>query len=194
MKRVSFDWSLIDFEPVLLYAWEEKSAYRNMRYYVTSVSRNNGGGLTVSSNLTDAERDRLLQAAKGAARRAYAPYSGFRMGAAVLTESGAIFAGCNVENTSYGLTICAERAAVFAAVCEEGGEDLRIRAVAIVNENSIDSPPCGACRQVMFEFGPEAIVIFQGSTDLEEVKVSELLPKGFSLPSAKGRGVGGNIE
>lgn len=135
----------------------------------------------VSSDLTDDERHRLLQTARDAAKRAYAPYSGFRVGAAVLTETGSIYDGCNVENASYGLTICAERAAVFAAVSKEGGKNLKIRAVAVVNENSTVFPPCGACRQVLFEFGAEAVAIFQGSNGMEEVKVSELLPKGFSL-------------
>ncbi|MEW6162504.1 MAG: cytidine deaminase [Nitrospirota bacterium] len=120
-----------------------------------------------------------MQAARDAAKRAYAPYSNFRVGAAVLTERGSLFSGCNVENASYGLTICAERTAIFSAVAQEGGENMRIRALAVVSENSSACAPCGACRQVIFEFGPDAIVIFQGQKGVEEMHISELLPKGF---------------
>jgi len=133
----------------------------------------------ISSRLSSDERSRLLQAAQDAVEQAYAPYSNFRVGAAVLTEKGSLFSGCNVENASYGLTICAERVAIFSALAQEGGEKMKIRAIAVVSENSGACTPCGACRQVIFEFGPDAIVIFQGHDDLEEMHVSELLPKGF---------------
>ena len=106
------------------------------------------------------ESRKLLRAAKAAMRRAYAPYSKFRVGAAVLTERGGIFAGCNVENASYGLTNCAERTAIFSAVASEG-KSMRVRAVAVTNAAGVACSPCGACRQVIFEFGPQAIVIFQ---------------------------------
>lgn len=134
--------------------------------------------------LSNNERARLQQAAKGAVKQAYAPYSNFRVGAAVLTEKGSLFTGCNVENASYGLTVCAERAAVFSAVAQEGA-GMRIRALAVLNEAGSDCPPCGACRQVIFEFGPDALVIFQSHDGLEEMHISELLPKGFARGETK---------
>jgi len=112
---------------------------------------------------------------------AYAPYSHFRVGAAVLTEKGNIFSGVNVENASYGLAVCAERAAIFTAVAQEGPE-MRLQALAVVSDAAGPCPPCGACRQVIFEFGPDAWVIFQGPDGLEEVPIARLLPGAFSLP------------
>jgi len=131
--------------------------------------------------LSSPDHARLLAAARAAQERAYAPYSGLKVGAAVLTEKGAIHAGANVENASYGLTICAERAAIFAAVAA-AGPDLRITALAVVGDRPGPLPPCGACRQVLLEFGPEAVVIFQGEKGLEEMPLSRLLPAGFRLP------------
>jgi cytidine deaminase len=131
--------------------------------------------------LTKAERQRLLKAAQEAAAKAYAPYSGIRVGAALLTRRGHLFAGVNVENASYGLTICAERAAIGAAVAQEG-EAMRIRALAVVNETGTAFPPCGACRQVLLELGPEAVVLFVGPEGLEEREATQLLPLGFRLP------------
>jgi cytidine deaminase len=122
----------------------------------------------------------LLDAARAMLTRAYAPYSGFRVGAAVLTENGRIHAGCNAENASYGLSICAERAAVFAAVAAEG-PNLRIRAVAVVNADDAPCAPCGACRQVIAEFGPEALVLYRGSDGLKAGRVDALLPDSFRL-------------
>lgn len=134
-----------------------------------------------SSVLSADERSRLLRAARDAVKRAYARYSNFRVGAVVLTEKGGLFSGCNVENASYGLTICAERTAIFSAVAHEGGDNMRIRALAVVNEHDAPCSPCGACRQVIFEFGPDAIVLFQGRDGREEASAAELLPKGFRL-------------
>lgn len=133
-----------------------------------------------SPNLKSDELSRLLKAAKDVAKRAYAPYSKFRVGAAVLTEKGGIYNGCNVENASYGLTICAERSAIFSAVGNEGGDSMKIRAIAVVCESDLPCPPCGACRQVIYEFGPEAVVIYQGQKGLIERTLSEILPEGFS--------------
>ena len=133
-----------------------------------------------TSGLSVEERSKLLQAAREAAGRAYAPYSNLRVGAAVLTERGNIFTGGNVENASYGLSICAERAAVFAAVAAEGG-DMKIRALAVFNESEGSCSPCGACRQVILEFGPQALVFYKSPDGLKEARITELLPEGFCL-------------
>jgi cytidine deaminase len=130
--------------------------------------------------LTEADRDRLLAAANAVMQRAYAPYSKFLVGAAVLAESGNVYTGCNVENASYGLTNCAERTAIFTAVASEGPQ-LRLRAVAVTNAQNVPCSPCGACRQVIFEFGPQAIVIFQGEKGFATMAAADLLPSGFSL-------------
>ena len=132
-------------------------------------------------NLTPAERESLLNAARQALKRAYAPYSKFHVGAAILTDQGEIFTGCNVENASYGLTNCAERSAIFTAVQQAKADQLRIRAVAVVNANNVPCSPCGACRQVISEFGEHAIVIFQGEKDYQEMSIQDLLPKSFRL-------------
>ncbi|MBV8206156.1 MAG: cytidine deaminase, partial [Acidobacteria bacterium] len=96
-------------------------------------------------------RERLVAAAEAAMLRAYAPYSNFFVGAALLGESGNIYTGCNVENASYGLTICAERNAVFAAVAAEGAQ-FKLKAIAVANKAYAACSPCGACRQVLCEF------------------------------------------
>jgi cytidine deaminase len=122
----------------------------------------------------------LLRAARKVMRHAHAPYSHFRVGAALLTGKGEVFAGCNVENASYGMTNCAERTAIFTAVAQSGPR-LDIRAVAVVNDQGLPCSPCGACRQVIYEFGPEAMVYFQGSKGWKESHITELLPEGFRL-------------
>jgi cytidine deaminase len=120
---------------------------------------------------------RLEQTARAAAARAYAPYSRFTVGAAVLTGSGRIFAGCNVENASYGLCHCAERSAIFTAV---GAGEQVVRAVAVYTPTTAPTAPCGACRQVLNEFGPEALVIsFCDGPERLESSVSALLPNAF---------------
>jgi len=131
--------------------------------------------------LSQQQQESLLTAARKALQRAYARYSNFRVGAAVLTEQGEIFQGCNVENASYGLTICAERAAVFTAVQETKGPKLAIRAVAVVNGDELPCSPCGACRQVIFEFGENAIVIFKNQRGYVQQKITDLLPESFRL-------------
>jgi cytidine deaminase len=122
----------------------------------------------------------LIDAAKAAMKNAYAPYSKFRVGAAVLTSTGKIFTGCNVENASYGLTNCAERTAIFSAIASNGPK-LDIRAVAVVNDRGVPSAPCGACRQVIYEFGPEAIIFFPGAKGWKQAHITKLLPEGFRL-------------
>jgi cytidine deaminase len=123
---------------------------------------------------------RLLQAARKAMKHAHAPYSQFKVGAAMLTSKGEVFTGCNVENASYGLSNCAERTAIFSAVAKSG-PGLNIRAIAVVNDQGVPCSPCGACRQVIYEFGPDATVFFQTSKGWKESHITELLPEGFRL-------------
>jgi cytidine deaminase len=122
-------------------------------------------------------RRRLEQTARAAAKASYSPYSKFRVGAAVLTGSGKIFSGCNVENASYGLCNCAERTAIFSAAA--AGER-SVKAVAIYTPTETPSSPCGACRQVINEFGPTAIVISvcRGKGRIETT-LDQLLPAAF---------------
>lgn len=123
------------------------------------------------------QQRRLEAAARRAAASSYSPYSKFRVGAAVLTEAGRIFAGCNVENASYGLCNCAERTALFTAIA--AGERA-VRAVAVYTPTATPTLPCGACRQVMHEFGPEAVVIcLCDSAARREHGLSALLPGAF---------------
>jgi len=125
-------------------------------------------------------RARLVSAAHKAMKNAYAPFSHFKVGAAILTSKGDIFSGCNVENSSYGITNCAERTAIFSAVAAKGPE-LEIVAVAVTTEQNVACSPCGACRQVIYEFGPEAIVFYRGKDGDAESLITELLPEGFRL-------------
>lgn len=128
---------------------------------------------------------RLRTAAMDAAGHAYAPYSKFYVGAALLFDDGAIVTGCNVENMSYGLTSCAERNALFRAISERG-PGRKIRAIAVANRNEAASPPCGACRQVMSEFvSADAVVIFPGDSGPENRPFAEIFPFSFRL---EGRG------
>ncbi len=132
--------------------------------------------------ITEAQKNQLLEKAQQACQQAYAPYSQFYVGAALLTQQGRIVTGCNVENISYGLTICAERNAIASAVATEGGAKMKIRAIAIANNRQVPCSPCGACRQVIAEFAQEnTIVIFRGETNLETATITELLPVGFSF-------------
>jgi len=98
----------------------------------------------------------------------------------LLTNHGKVYSGCNVENSSYGLTNCAERTAIFSAIADAGPK-LRIRAVAVLNAKGEPCAPCGACRQVIFEFGPEAIIFFPGVDGWKETSINDLLPEGFRL-------------
>ena len=137
----------------------------------------------MSVPLSPDQQQRLLEAARAMLDKAYAKFSHFHVGAAILTERGGVYAGCNVENSSYGLTICAERAAVFAAVGAEGPE-MKIHGIAVCARHQgrdHAASPCGACRQVIFEFGPEALVLYQGPSGLRQVSISDLLPGGFRL-------------
>lgn len=122
--------------------------------------------------------EQLLNRAREAARHAYMPFSHFPVGAAVLSADGRVFTGVNIENSSYGLTVCAERVAVFKAV-SEGARALL--AVAVVCSASPACSPCGACRQVLYEFGPEMTVILdEGGAPIFH-QLTDLLPLGFRL-------------
>lgn len=136
--------------------------------------------------LPDDDRRRLLEAARLAASRAYCPYSRFPVGAAILSGSGAVFAGCNVENASTGLTICAERNAMFQLVAS-GEAPPRPRAVLVYTPTPAPAAPCGACRQVLHEFGPDCLVICVcDGPDSFETTLDRLLPAAFG-PSDLGQ-------
>ncbi len=140
--------------------------------------------LTTTMPVTPAQAEALQQAATRAAENAHAPYSNFRVGAALLLDDGSTVTGCNVENASYGLTICAERSAVVRAVSEKG-PGIRIRAIAVDNLNGASSAPCGACRQVLSEFAlDDAIIAFPavfatGGRGFEIRPFFDLLPFAF---------------
>lgn len=122
----------------------------------------------------------LLASATAAAAKAYAPYSRFQVGCALLTEQGNLFTGCNVENASYGLTICAERSTIFHAVAEEG-PGMKIAELAVIALGN-EFPPCGACRQVIAEFaGPETPVWFLRDGKPVAMTMAELLPASFRI-------------
>jgi cytidine deaminase len=124
---------------------------------------------------------RLLEEARRASQRAFAPYSNFPVGAALVTELGQIFAGCNIENASYGLTTCAERVAVFAAVASGARVIRRIAVACPKGDRSRPSTlmPCGACRQVLAEFAaPDCVVLIDG---IGPILLYELLPQPFHL-------------
>jgi len=123
--------------------------------------------------------EELLEEARRAAQHSYSPYSGFRVGAAIRLTNGETVSGTNVENASYGLTLCAERAALVQAV-SRFGPAIRIAAVAVANLNDAGSPPCGACRQVLAEFIlPDAPVSFPAEGEVRVMPFSELLPLAF---------------
>jgi len=124
----------------------------------------------------------LQQQAAAAAQNAYAPYSDFRVGAAVLLEDGSIVTGCNVENASYRLTTCAEQTAIASAVALHGPE-IRIRAIAVANLNNTASQPCGACRQTILEFSTPNTIIFFSNQDgtFNQATIADLLPAAFVL-------------
>jgi cytidine deaminase len=141
------------------------------------------------NKLSETERERLLRAARKAMKNAYAPFSKFQVGAAILTAKGHVFAGCNVENSSYGMTNCAERTAIFSAVAKDG-PGLEILGVAVLasdnaslqdDEPGVPCSPCGACRQVIYEFGPHAIIYYQGKKGPKQSLIADLLPEGFRL-------------
>ena len=122
--------------------------------------------------------EKLLQAALVARAQAYAPYSEFAVGAAVLTADGRIFSGCNIENASYGLSCCAERCAIFNAVA---AGQRQIAALCVVADTPLPVAPCGACRQVMAEFKIPKIILANTKGDINCCTLAELLPYSFEL-------------
>jgi len=134
-----------------------------------------------SVNNPDPALEALLAQARHAALNSYSPYSGFRVGAALRLNNGAVVAGANVENVSYGLTICAERSALVTAV-SQFGPGIRIEAVAVANLNAAASPPCGACRQMLAEFTlPDAPVAFPAADGPRIMPFSEIFPLAFDM-------------
>jgi cytidine deaminase len=130
-----------------------------------------------SEVLHDVQRDDLIDAARAARENAHAPFSKFRVGAAVRAASGRVFTGCNVENATYGLTLCAERVAIFKAVSE--GER-KFESVAVVADTDRLTPPCGACRQILWEFCGDAEIVLanlQGKVEIHQMK--HLFPEPF---------------
>jgi len=135
------------------------------------------------AELTADRLNDIAKRAKAISQKAYCPYSKFRVGAVVLTDDGRMFEGCNVENASYGLTICAERNAVFQMVAQDKRS---IVAVCIYTPTPEPAAPCGACRQVINEFGPNAMIISVcDGPDVLQKKLSELLPEAFGPANLK---------
>jgi cytidine deaminase len=125
----------------------------------------------------DAVRSRLIDAARGVRLNAAAAFSGFKVGAALEAKDGRVFIGCNVENATYGLTVCAERVAVFKAISEGCRDFVR---VAVVADTADPTPPCGACRQILWEFGGDLEVILANLTEMKAVhSLRDLLPYPF---------------
>lgn len=120
----------------------------------------------------------LFELAKKAAKQAYAPYSKFKVGAALVTATGNIYSGCNVENSSYGLSICAERNAIFNMVTN--GDKL-ITEIAIYVDSDLLFPPCGACRQVLAEFGEDITIYYGNDNEIVKTTLKEILPHTFRL-------------
>ena len=120
---------------------------------------------------------KLVKEAEKARKRAYTPYSKFKVGAAVLSVDGKIFTGCNIENASFGLAVCAERVAIFKAISEGSA---KFEAIAVIGDTDKPCSPCGACRQVISEFGEDIPLIMANlKGDLKIKKIKELLPEAF---------------
>ena len=123
------------------------------------------------------EFKKLIKEAEKARKRAYTPYSKFQVGAAVLCADGKIFTGCNIENASFGLTVCAERVAIFKAISEGS---TKFEAIAVIGDTDKPCSPCGACRQVILEFGEDIILVMANlKGDIKINKIKELLPEAF---------------
>jgi cytidine deaminase len=153
--------------------------YKRLEQVFLGTNRRISDKLMTHSNtfsLTDDQRRSLIEAAAAARSRAYVPYSNYPVGAALLTTSGEVYTGCNIEIASFGATVCGERTAAFKAVSEG---QRNFDAIAVVTSNG--AAPCGICRQVLYEFGPEMIVIMADSNGSVtwEGPLTDLLPHGF---------------
>lgn len=155
-------------------------AHELANYAGPSIKHSEGILTAIKKKPVAGVREKLEHAASIVMKNAHAPYSNFHVGAAILLTNGKIFSGCNVENASYGMTNCAERTAIFSAVAELGPK-IEIEAVAVTNDKGVPCSPCGACRQVIFEFGPDATIYFQGASGPKQAHIAELLPEGFRL-------------
>ncbi|MBT4879445.1 MAG: cytidine deaminase [Alphaproteobacteria bacterium] len=132
------------------------------------------------TSLSEIEQKSLIEASETVAKNAYAPHSRFHVGAAILSENGNIYTGCNVENASYGLTVCGERNAICHGVSKEGAT-LKIKAIAISTIPRIEASPCGACRQVISEFGKDIKVFIPQKGGHRETTIEALLPGQFEF-------------
>ena len=131
--------------------------------------------------------EELIELAKQAREYAHAPYSKFEVGTALVTTDGKVYSGCNIENSTYGLTTCAERVAIFKAVSEGSKEIARI---AVVADTGNLTPPCGACRQIIWEFAADQTIVILANLegDVEKVEIKDLLPKAFDASFLEGVG------
>ncbi|KAF2956173.1 cytidine deaminase [Marinitoga sp. 38H-ov] len=127
--------------------------------------------------INDEKFELLYKKAKDAMNKSYSPYSKFKVGAALLTKSGKIYTGTNIENASYGLSMCAERTAIFKAV-SDGEKDFET--LVVIGDTDKPISPCGACRQVIAEFGVDEVILTNLKKDFKEMSVEDLLPYGFS--------------
>jgi cytidine deaminase len=152
----------------------------------TALNKNLREKIELMTDETD--YDLLVRAAANARARSYSPYSKFRVGAALLTNDGKVYTGCNIENAAYSPTICAERVALGAAIA--AGEEIgSFEAIAVVADEAKPTSPCGVCRQVLSELAPGVMVIMaaapEKSGDRLEMKIEELLPHGFVFPKGQ---------
>jgi cytidine deaminase len=138
----------------------------------------------IHENLLSETVEKLKEKAIRAQDHAFAPHSGFQVGAAVLADSGKIYTGCNIENDSFSLTVCAERCAIFKAV-SEGERAIRALAITIPTNKSASTVPCGACRQVMAQFGDNITLIIISQSETEIVELSDLFPRPFRLSTSE---------
>lgn len=138
-------------------------------------------GQKTMPDATESVLEALLNKARQVAQNSYSPYSHFKVGAALKLSNGEVVTGTNVENISFGLTICAERSAMVSAI-SRFGPDVRIEAAAVINLNGEASPPCGACRQALSEFiAPNAPIAFPASDGMRTMSFSELFPLAFEM-------------
>ena len=172
---------VVGFNPIDQAEFPAPSGYPAALYWARCNEYANG--MTVPDSIETSTLTQLRQAATEAAQHAYSPYSSFRVGAALLLDNGDIVSGCNVENASFGLTICAERSAMVQAVTRFGPK-VRVQAVVVTNLNRAASSPCGACRQFLAEFASADTPVFFPDAAGETMQtIAALLPFGFSSDS-----------